>query len=40
MRRIAVNLAPAELRKEGPTHDLPTAVALLAASEQLTLDPA
>ena len=40
MRRITVNLAPADLRKEGPSYDLPMAVALLAASEQLTLDPA
>ena len=34
MRRITVNLAPADLRKEGPSDDLPMAVALLAASEQ------
>lgn len=34
-RRITVNLAPADLRKEGPTYDLPIALALLAASEQL-----
>ena len=40
MRRITVNLAPADLRKEGPSYDLPMAVALLAASEQLALDPA
>jgi magnesium chelatase family protein len=31
---------PADLRKEGPGYDLPMAVALLAASEQLALDPA
>jgi len=29
--RIVVNLAPAELRKEGPIYDLPIALALLAA---------
>ncbi len=29
--RIVVNLAPAELRKEGPLYDLPIALALLAA---------
>ena len=40
MRRITVNLAPADLRKEGPSYDLPMAVALLAASEQLALEPA
>ncbi len=40
MRRITVNLAPADLRKEGPSYDLPMAVALLAASEQIALDPA
>ena len=40
MKRITVNLAPADLRKEGPSYDLPMAVALLAASEQVALDPA
>jgi magnesium chelatase family protein len=39
MRRITVNLAPADLRKEGPSYDLPMAVALLAASEQIALEP-
>src|SRR5438874_893148 len=38
MRRITVNLAPAELRKEGASYDLPIAIALLVASEQLTAD--
>lgn len=33
--RITVNLAPADLRKEGPAYDLPIAVGILAASEQL-----
>jgi magnesium chelatase family protein len=33
--RIVVNLAPAELRKEGPGFDLPIALALLAASGQV-----
>lgn len=33
--RITVNLAPADVKKEGPVFDLPIAVALLAASEQL-----
>ena len=33
--RVVVNLAPADLKKEGPTFDLPIALALLAASGQL-----
>lgn len=36
VRRITVNLAPADLRKEGPVYDLPIAVGILAATEQLT----
>jgi magnesium chelatase family protein len=35
LRRITVNLAPAELRKEGSGFDLPIALAVLAASRQL-----
>ncbi|NJK33539.1 MAG: YifB family Mg chelatase-like AAA ATPase [Oscillatoriales cyanobacterium SM2_2_1] len=34
MRRIVVNLTPADLRKEGPSFDLPIALGILAASEQ------
>lgn len=34
-RRITVNLAPADLPKEGGRYDLPIALAILAASEQL-----
>ena len=34
-RRIVVNLAPADLRKEGSAFDLPIAVGILAASGQL-----
>ena len=34
-RRITVNLAPADLPKEGPSFDLPMAVGILLASEQL-----
>ena len=37
-KRITVNLAPADLRKEGPAYDLPIAVGLLMASEQLRFD--
>ena len=35
MRRITVNLAPAELRKEGSGFDLPIALAVLAATRQV-----
>jgi len=35
IRRITVNLAPADVKKEGPLFDLPIAVAVLAASGQL-----
>ncbi len=38
MRRITVNLAPADLKKEGPAYDLPIAVGLLLASEQVDAD--
>jgi magnesium chelatase family protein len=34
-RRITVNLAPADLPKEGPIYDLPIALGILLASEQL-----
>jgi magnesium chelatase family protein len=33
MRKVVVNLTPADLRKEGPIYDLPIAVGILAASE-------
>ena len=33
--RVVINLAPADLRKEGPSFDLPIALALLVASGQL-----
>ena len=33
--RIIINLAPADLRKEGPIYDLPIAVGILAASGQV-----
>jgi magnesium chelatase family protein len=38
MRRIVVNLAPADLKKAGPAYDLPIAVAILISSEQLKAD--
>jgi len=34
-RRITVNLAPADIRKEGPAYDLPIAIGLLLAGEQI-----
>ncbi|WP_455426220.1 YifB family Mg chelatase-like AAA ATPase [Dryocola sp. LX212] len=37
-RKITINLAPADLPKEGGRYDLPIALALLAASEQLSMD--
>ena len=36
--RLTVNLAPADLRKEGPAYDLPIAVALLILAEQMPAD--
>lgn len=36
--RITVNLAPADIRKEGPIYDLPLLVALLIASGQIDVD--
>ncbi|MDO8568678.1 MAG: YifB family Mg chelatase-like AAA ATPase [Dehalococcoidales bacterium] len=38
MKRIIVNLAPADLKKAGPSYDLPIAVGILLSSEQLTAD--
>ncbi len=35
MRRIVVNLTPADLRKEGPSFDLPISLGILAASDQI-----
>jgi magnesium chelatase family protein len=35
LRRITVNLAPADVRKEGPIYDLPIAIAILVASGQI-----
>lgn len=37
-RRITVNLAPADLQKEGPSYDLPIALGILIASGQLKAD--
>jgi magnesium chelatase family protein len=38
MGRTTINLAPADVRKEGPSFDLPIAVGMLAASEQFACD--
>jgi magnesium chelatase family protein len=38
MKRVVVNLAPADLKKEGPAYDLPIAVGILLSSEQLAGD--
>ena len=38
MKRITVNLAPADLRKEGPAYDLPIAVGILMSSGQIETD--
>lgn len=38
MKRITVNLAPADLRKEGPSFDLPIAIGILMASGQVLGD--
>lgn len=38
--RLTINLAPADVRKEGPSFDLPIAVGILVATEQLQIqDP-
>jgi len=37
-RRITVNLAPADLKKEGPAYDLPIAIGILMSSGQLSAD--
>ncbi len=38
MKRIIVNLAPADLKKAGPAYDLPIALGILLSSEQLYAD--
>jgi magnesium chelatase family protein len=38
MKRIVVNLAPADLKKAGPAYDLPIAVGILLSSEQVSHD--
>jgi magnesium chelatase family protein len=38
MKRIVVNLAPADLKKAGPAYDLPIALGILLSSEQVSAD--
>jgi magnesium chelatase family protein len=38
LRKITVNLAPADIKKEGSSYDLPMAMGILAASEQVGAD--
>src|SRR5881628_809390 len=38
LKRITVNLAPADIRKEGSAFDLPIAVGILAATEQISAE--
>ncbi len=37
MGRTTINLAPADVKKEGPSFDLPIAIGILAVSEQITV---
>ncbi len=38
-RRIIVNLAPADIKKEGPAYDLPISLGYLLTTKQLTFNP-
>ena len=38
MGKTTINLAPADIKKEGPSFDLPIAIGMLAASEQIETD--
>jgi magnesium chelatase family protein len=38
MGKTTINLAPADVKKEGPSFDLPIAIGMLAASEQIEAD--
>jgi magnesium chelatase family protein len=38
MGRSTINLAPADVKKEGPSFDLPIAIGMVAASEQIETD--
>jgi magnesium chelatase family protein len=38
LRRVVISLMPADLRKEGPSFDLPIAIGILASYEQITTE--
>ena len=38
IKRITLNLAPADIRKEGPHFDLPIALGILAATQQMPIE--
>ena len=38
-RRLIINLAPADIKKQGPAYDLPIAIGYLLASKQVPFDP-
>lgn len=38
-RKIVINLAPADIKKEGPSYDLPIAIAYLLETKQMKFDP-
>jgi len=40
LKRITINLAPADIKKEGSSYDLPIAIAILSASSQVKLETA
>ena len=37
-KKVVINMAPADIRKEGSAYDLPIAVGIMAASEQISAD--
>ena len=37
-KKIVINMAPADIRKEGSAYDLPIAIGIMAASEQVNVD--
>lgn len=37
-RRVTVNLAPADLKKQGPSYDLPIAISILAATNRIKIN--
>ena len=37
-KKVTINMAPADIRKEGSSYDLPIAIAILAASEQMSTE--